>query len=100
MRTFRHFKSNIMNEKILEIGSDVFCFVLAEMTEASLFEGCAILRDCLIDYENKYKIKTCRENVVQWRNGITGVRKTELSQKSDKARKIIFDHIATKKISP
>ncbi len=87
-----------MNEEILEIGSDVFCFVLAEMIEASLFEGCAILRDCLIEFEKEYKVNTCRENAIQWRNGLTDKRKIDLLKKSKEARNAIYDYSKAKQI--
>lgn len=82
-----------LNKKILELGIDVFCYVLAEMIEVSYFEGCAILRDCLIEFEKEYKINTCRENVIQWRNGITDKRERDLIEKSNEARAAIFDYL-------
>lgn len=93
MKTLPLFKSNIMNKEILEIGSDVFCYVLAEYIENGLFESCAILRDCLMLFEIEYKIKTNRQNVMQWKNRLTPKREEELEQKAHKARKIIFKHI-------
>ncbi len=66
-----------MNEDILKIGSNSFLVLLVNLIEYSLFEKCIILRDALIEYEEKYKIMTYRDNVIGWYNGLDSKRKKE-----------------------